>query len=196
MAGSVLSSTAVLRLNIRAKLNICASISATSPSDKTLQASVKNRKPTMKQIILIACVSLKGDKKTKAKDLYKSSLFKSSLAYAYKQNPDNIYILSALHHLLDLDKEIEPYDVTLSNVPKDKRKAGLKILSTSEKKEWGKKVIEQLSAKTDLKKDNFIILAGQEYIKPIIADISHFTNPLKGLRQGERVKFLNDNNTL
>jgi cytoplasmic iron level regulating protein YaaA (DUF328/UPF0246 family) len=147
----------------------------------------------MKKIILIACVSKKADKKTKAKDLYISSLFKSSLAYAYKQNPDRIFILSALYHLLDLDKEIEPYNVTLSNVSKDKRKAGLKILSTSEKKEWGKEVIKQLSEKTDLKNDNFIILAGQEYIKPIIENISQFTNPLKGLRQGERVKFLNNN---
>src|SRR5690554_747930 len=128
----------------------------------------------MKQIILIACVSKKGDKKTKAKDLYKSSLFKSSLTYAYKLNPDKIFILSALHHLLDLDKEIEPYNVTLSNIPKDKRKAGLKILSTSEKKEWGKKVIEQLAEQADLKNDNFIILAGQEYIKPIIDSISHY----------------------
>lgn len=147
----------------------------------------------MKQIILIACVSRKGDKKMKAKDLYRSSLFKSSLAYAYKLNPDKIFILSALHHLLDLDKEIEPYNVTLSNVPKEKRKAGLKILDSAEKKEWGKKVIEQLSKQTDLKNDNFIVLAGQEYIKPIIDSISHLTNPLKGLRQGERVKFLNDN---
>jgi hypothetical protein len=146
----------------------------------------------MKQIILIACVSQKADKKMKAKDLYKSALFKSSLAYACKLNPDKIFILSALHHLLDLDKEIEPYNVTLSNVPKDKRKLGLKILSTSEKKEWGKKVIKQLAEKSDLKNDNFIILAGQEYIKPIIDNISRFTNPLKGLRQGERVKFLKD----
>lgn len=36
MAGSVLNSTAVLRLNFCAKLNICASISATSPSCKPL----------------------------------------------------------------------------------------------------------------------------------------------------------------
>ena len=147
----------------------------------------------MKQIILIACVSQKGDEKAKAKDLYKSSLFKCSLAYANKLNPDMIFILSALHCLLDLDQEIEPYNVTLSNVPKDKRKAGLKILDPAEKKEWGKKVIEQLSQQTDLKNDNFIILAGQEYIKPIIDGISHLTNPLKGLRQGERVKYLNDN---
>jgi len=147
----------------------------------------------MKQIILIACVSLKGDKKAKAKDLYKSALFKSSLAYAYKLNPDKIFILSALHHLLDLETEIEPYNVTLSNVPKDKRKAGLKILNSTEKKEWGKKVIKQLAEQADLKNDNFLVLAGQEYIKPIIGNISHLTNPLYGLRQGERVKFLNEN---
>jgi hypothetical protein len=147
----------------------------------------------MKQIILIACVSQKGDQKTKAKDLYKSTLFKSSLAYAYKLNPDKIFILSALHHLIDLDKEIEPYNVTLSNVPKDKRKAGLKILNSSEKNEWGKKVIEQLAEQADLKNDIFIILAGQEYIKPIIDNIAHIKNPLNGLRQGERVKFLKDN---
>jgi hypothetical protein len=147
----------------------------------------------MKQIVLIACVSKKGDRKARAKDLYKSSLFKSSLAYAYKLNPDKIFILSALHHLIDLDKEIEPYNVTLSNVPKIKRKIGLKILNTIEKKNWGEKIIEQLSKQTDLQNDHFIILAGQEYIKPIIDNISHLRNPLKGLRQGERVKFLNEN---
>jgi len=36
MAGSVLNSTAVLRLNFSAKLNISASISATSPSCKPI----------------------------------------------------------------------------------------------------------------------------------------------------------------
>jgi len=146
----------------------------------------------MKQIILIACVSQKGDKKAKSKDLYKSQLFKSSLAYANKLNPDKLFILSALHHLLDLHTKIEPYNVTLSYVPKAKRKAGLKILNSNEKKEWGKKVIEQLSKQADLKNDNFIVLAGREYIKPIIENIAHHTNPLKGLNFGKRLKFLKD----
>lgn len=146
-----------------------------------------------KKIILIACVSKKGNVKAKAKDLYISTLFKTSLAYAYKQNPDKIFILSALHHLLKIDKEIEPYNVTLSNVPKNKRKPGLKILTQSEKKEWGKKILEQLAEETDLMKDEFIILARQEYIKPIENSIYNFSNPLKGLGQGKRVKFLNDN---
>jgi cytoplasmic iron level regulating protein YaaA (DUF328/UPF0246 family) len=147
----------------------------------------------MKRIVLISCVSKKGERKVKAKDLYISALFKYSLAYAYSLHPDKIFILSALHHLIELEREIEPYNVTLCNVLKNKRKAGLKVLNSKEKKEWSERVIDQLSKQADLKNDKFIILAGQEYIKPIIKHISHFELPLNGLRQGERVKFLKDN---
>jgi cytoplasmic iron level regulating protein YaaA (DUF328/UPF0246 family) len=146
-----------------------------------------------KKIVLIACVSQKGNQKNKAKDLYISQLFKSSLAYAQKLNPDKIFILSALHHLIDLNKEIEPYDVTLSNVPKHKRKPGLKILTSNERKEWGTKVTEQLKKETDLNNDEFIFLAGQKYITPISNEIAHFTNPLQGLGQGKRLQFLKKN---
>ncbi len=144
------------------------------------------------KIILIACVSQKGDKKANAKNLYISQLFKSSIAYAQKLKPDKIFILSALHYLLNPDTEIEPYDVTLSSVPKHKRKEGLKILTSTEKKEWGKKVIEQLSKETDLKNDEFIFLAGQQYIKPLTTSIRHYKNPLLGLGQGKRLKFLKE----
>ncbi|HTB52003.1 MAG TPA: hypothetical protein VK718_04440 [Ferruginibacter sp.] len=146
-----------------------------------------------KKIVLIACVSKKLNHKAKAKDLYISQLFKTSMAYAQKQNPDKIFILSALYNLLDIDKEIEPYNITLCNVPKNKRKPELKILNKKEKEEWGEKVIDQLSKLTDLKNDHFIILAGQEYIKPIIKGISHLINPLTGLGLGRRLKFLNIN---
>jgi len=146
----------------------------------------------MKTIVLISCVSKKGKSKAKARDLYQSALFKLSLAYAQSLNPDKIFILSALHHLLDPETEIEPYDVTLSNVPKNKRKPGLKVLNAEEKDEWGKMVIDQLSRQTDIENDKFIILAGQEYIKPINMKLKKENTylPLAGLRQGERLAYL------
>lgn len=147
----------------------------------------------MKRIVLISCVSKKRSTKTKAKDLYISPLFKTSLAYSYSLNPDKIFILSALHHLLDLETEIEPYNVTLSNIPKSKRKDGLIVLSPAEKIKWGKKVIKMLSEIADLQNDQFIILAGQEYIKPIKPYIKNLDERLNGLRQGERVKYLKTN---
>jgi hypothetical protein len=147
----------------------------------------------MKRIVLIACVSKKGDKKAKAKDLYISTLFKSSLAYANRINADKIYILSALHHLLDLENEIDPYNVTLSNVSKNKRKNSLIILSKEEKIEWGKNIVDQLAKLYDLKTDLFIFLAGNEYIAPISPSLKNWKTPLKGLKQGQRINYLQNN---
>lgn len=146
----------------------------------------------MKRIVLISCVSRKGKTKAKAKDLYKGPLFTNSLAYGISLKPDKIFILSALHNLLDLDEEIEPYDVTLSYIsPKKKdKKPNLRVLTNSEAKLWGEKVIEQLSKVADIKKDTFIILAGQSYIKPIQKELTNIVEPLNGLKKGERVKFL------
>jgi len=146
-----------------------------------------------KKIILISCSSQKGNKPAQAKDLYQSRLFKSALSYAYKLKPDKIYILSALYCLLELDKIISPYNVTLSYVPQDKRGADLKILTQSEKELWGKKVIKQLSALCNLSDDTFIVMAGQAYISPIKESLKNLVEPLKGKRQGERIKFLNKN---
>ena len=146
----------------------------------------------MKKIVLIACVSKKGNRKAKAKDLYISPLFTNSLKYAMALEPDKIFILSALHHLLDLETKIEPYNVTLSNIPKNKRSPELKILNSFEKKEWGKKVIEMLAEQADLKNDQFIILAGQAYVKPIRHNLTHIKEPLSGLGIGKRVQFLNN----
>lgn len=146
----------------------------------------------MKRIVLISCVSRKGNTKLPAKDLYKGPLFTNSLAYGKSLKPDNIFILSALHHVLGLEKEIEPYDVSLSYVSPLKRakKPNLKILTKEEAKLWEFKVLEQLGRIADLQNDKFIILAGKAYIEPIRHGLAKIEEPLKGLKQGERVKFL------
>ena len=82
-----------------------------------------------KIIILISCASKKHSTKMQAKDLYNSVLFKSSLEYANSIKHDKIYILSAKHHLLDLETQIEPYDVTLSYISPKSRKSDLIILN-------------------------------------------------------------------
>ena len=140
----------------------------------------------MKRIVLISCVSKKGNKKTKAKDLYEGQLFKNSLVYGKKLNSDKIFILSALHHLVSLDQEIEPYNVTLSYVPPAKRNPRLKVLTKHEARLWGLNVLKELGEVADLKNDEFIILAGQSYIKPIKSGLTHIIEPLKGIVLGKR----------
>lgn len=122
--------------------------------------------------------------------MYQGTLFKKSWDYANARNHDAIFILSAKHHLLNPNKRIKPYDVTLSKVPKKKRRKALQILSSSEKVNWGMKVVCQLEKVVDLKVDRIIVLAGKEYTDPIMLALSRIQTPLKGLRYGEQCKYL------
>ena len=132
----------------------------------------------MKKIVLIACCKSKGPTIARARDLYIGSLFKYSLQYAETLRQDKIFILSAKYYLLDLERMIEPYEMTLN------------AFSVEERKEWGMRVIEQLSEITSLTQDKFTILAGQKYINPLREFMTYIDEPLMSLRYGERLKFL------
>ena len=76
---------------------------------------------------------------------------------------------------------------------KKAKKPNLKVLTKAEAKHWGQIVLGQLNEVADLKNDKFIILAGQSYLEPIRNGLTNIEEPLKGLKQGERVKFLASN---
>lgn len=125
-----------------------------------------------KQIVLISCVSKKQSHKCMAKDLYISSLFKKSWAYANILNPDAIYILSAEHRLLHPQTPIEPYEKTLNKC------------EVAERKTWAQEVLKQMKAEgLDVENDKFIILAGKKYYQYLIDNkngIKNYTLPLQG----------------
>lgn len=101
-----------------------------------------------------------------------------SLRYARSLDPHAIFILSAKYGLLSLDTEIEPYDITLSNLP------------MAEVRAWAQKVVSQLRLSTDLEKDHFIFLAGQKYRKFIIPHLVSYEAPLEGMRIGKQLQWL------
>ena len=82
--------------------------------------------------------------------------------------------------MLSLDKVIEPYNTTLNTMNKQERTA------------WGKEVIAQLQQVADVKKDKFIILAGQNYLTPLQGALKHIETPLEGKKIGERLQFLSN----
>jgi len=135
----------------------------------------------MNKIVLISCVSKKQKKKAKAQDLYISPLFKFNLKYASSLNPNKIFILSAKYGLIELNKEIEPYELTLNK------------MSLEEIESWAGKVIEELKKVSNLQEDEFIFLAGEKYRKYLIPCINNCKIPLKGLGIGKQLKFLKEN---
>ena len=131
-----------------------------------------------KRIVLIACASQKLSQRSKAKDLYISTLFKLNLKYAVKLAPDKIYILSAKHGLLSLDQEINPYEQTLNNMPSD------------EVKQWASRVLEQIKHVCPVDETELIFLAGKKYRKYLLPHIKNAQVPLEGLGIGKQLQKL------
>lgn len=137
----------------------------------------------MSTIVILSCTKSKLDKPSQAQDLYSASpMFKKTLEYGKSLKPDKMYILSAKHFLVPLNKVLAPYDKTLKEMPKDEKEA------------WGEKVISQMkSSGINVEKDKFIFLTGSEYMKPLLKFIpeQNVEKPMEGRRMGERLQWLN-----
>jgi len=135
----------------------------------------------MAKIVILSCTKSKTDHRAPAQELYSASpMFRKTLEYGKSLEPDKMFILSAKHHLVPLNKELDPYDKTLKEMPKD------------EKEKWGEETMKQMkSAGLDLNKDKFIFLTGGEYLKPFRNYIANLETPMEGRRLGERLKWLN-----
>jgi len=134
-----------------------------------------------RKIVLISCVSKKNESAAAASNLYTSALFVKSLNYARKQNPDMIFVLSALYGLVPIDKEIDPYNKTLNK------------MSSKENLEWAGRVTKSLEEICDLENDEFVFLAGNNYRKNIIPKIKKYIIPMFGLTIGRQLQFLGEN---
>lgn len=123
----------------------------------------------MKTVYLISCCKEKLKFAAKAKDLYQSEGFKKRLFEALYHNPDEILILSAKHHIVELDQVLEPYDVCLSDQ------------TVGEQKKWAEICIANLSSRFNLKEDKFIILASEDYYRYLVGQykIENYETPLE-----------------
>lgn len=134
----------------------------------------------MAKICLVSCASSKLPHKAKAKDLYTSTLFQYARAVA-ERDYDNWYILSALHGLLDPEKQIAPYNETLNGQAPDRKKA------------WAKKVFHALLGKLK-PMDSVTFLAGDSYREHLVGDLKvagfQCSAPLRGLGLGQQIHTL------
>lgn len=137
----------------------------------------------MAKIVFLSCTKSKKDKLCPAQELYSESpMFQKTLEYGKKLKPNKMFILSAKHHIVPLDKKLAPYELTLKDMGKD------------EKQSWGEYVSKQApKLGINLSKDKFIFLTGNEYSKPLTDYIpeQNMSFPLEGKRFGERLQWLN-----
>ena len=141
------------------------------------------------QLILIGCSKSKLDHQRPAYCLYTGDLFKKQMQYAddilqpANQYNSKVMILSAKHGLLELDKVIKPYDLSLND------------FNAFELSRWASKVEQQIN---DLFIDfkSVVFLAGKKYREPLssllLSSFSPFKiqEPLKGMGIGLQKQFI------
>jgi len=124
---------------------------------------------------LISCTKLKADHRCTAEEMYSpSDLYSKALEYC-KNHYDKVMILSAKHGALELSAVIDPYDLTLNNMP------------SKERKKWAAQVFEQLKG---IDASQIFFHTGKKYREHLIPLLEsqgkQCTIPLKGMGIGQQ----------
>ena len=128
--------------------------------------------------VFLSCVSKKRDYPCITKDMYTSDLFNKSLSYATKiAKPENVYVLSAKYGLLELNQQIEPYELTLNT------------MNMRQRKEWANKVLIQCKEKGVSFDEEAVFLCGKRYREFLMDKFKNSTAPLKHMGIGEQLAF-------
>ena len=84
--------------------------------------------------------------------------------------------------MLELANEIDTYDKTLNN------------MCVNDIKKWAELVLQKLREFADLDTDEFIVLAGNKYIKFLVPYMKNVEIPMKGMDIFKRSKWLKEKN--
>lgn len=130
--------------------------------------------PKPYRVAFIGCSAQKLDRPAAARELYTGALFKLALQYA-ELVADKVYVLSAEHGVVSLDRELAPYDARLR---------------AENSKGWGREVSQSLvsSGLLDQARDREVLfLAGETYFAPLdFPGTGWWARPLKGLGIGQQ----------
>lgn len=139
--------------------------------------------------IVIGCGASKLDTELSvaAKLLYTGPLFKARLEYAQDEAPfhnSKIFILSALHGLVELEDPLKPYDFTIHQLPRQARDS------------WANRACERLLS--IVKPETILELhLGADYAEPIAREAKAMgmlvTRPTAGLSQGKLLAWYKEN---
>jgi hypothetical protein len=128
----------------------------------------------------VSCVKTKLDRSAPAKDLYVSPWFTMARRYA-ETHAERWYILSAAHGLVEPEKVIDPYDISLN------------WMKVNDRREWSKLVQKQMDLKW-VRGGTAILLAGLNYRrhleKGLLDRFAEVEVPMSGLRLGQQLSWL------
>jgi hypothetical protein len=132
---------------------------------------------------LVSCSKAKLDHRAPASELYSSSALFRGASCCVKRSCDRWYILSARHHLVRPEEELDPYNQTLNDS------------SVTERRRWSQEVLSRLGEQLgDVRGVTFEVHAGASYLNFGLVDGlvdrgAKVESPVGGMPQGKRLQF-------
>jgi hypothetical protein len=154
--------------------------------------------PAVLRVALIGCGAKKVDRRARARELYTGSLFRFAVAWA-SQHCDRAFVVSAMHGLVDLDTELDPYNRKIADLG-----------GVADRDAWGERTIDELARKVAGVAIAPVLLLGEEYARHLRYPLNRRTaswrelagvharggavwtpaaEPLRGLQIGERLSW-------
>ena len=135
-----------------------------------------------RRIALVSCCGEKASSTTPmpARQLYRSQLFRKSVAWVEKQGLE-WFVLSAAYGMIKPDEQLMPYNKTMRGASPDERAA------------WDQGVAQQIDAYTiDDAAVEITLLAGETYAGwvPKVQAFANVAQPMKGMQIGQRLQWL------
>jgi len=142
---------------------------------------IENNKLSIRTIVLLMCGKNKLSHKAKVKDLYTSSRFQKSIEYAKTLTDySHIFVLSAEHKLLNLDKKIYPYDKSIYEMTKQ------------EKVKWAENVLNLLNSVSNTNEDKYIFLTNNDYNECLLSNLINYELPLFDIPEEKHLNFFSE----
>lgn len=128
-------------------------------------------------VLVLGCSAKKLRTPAPARELYRGALFRKALAWGEARFPGAAaLVLSAKLGIVEIDRVIEPYDLSLNGMSSDEREA------------WGRSIERDLRSRFDVTTTRFIVCAGSKYCRPF-ARSPLVEYPMKNLPLGRALKF-------
>jgi hypothetical protein len=116
-----------------------------------------------------------------ARELYTSPLFRMSLALAV-HTCDHVFVLSARHGLVELDRVLQPYNSTMRHH------------TARGRLDWGARVVAAIQSAIPVGYLELVMYAGADYVVPIANAALGLlvTEPMAGKQIGQRLQWLRE----
>ncbi|MEM9987704.1 MAG: DUF6884 domain-containing protein, partial [Bacteroidota bacterium] len=128
--------------------------------------------------VLLCSANRKAPQPAPAIELYRSEFFRLGRSYAWSLEPQQLFILSALHGLVPADQELKPYAETMSELGRGE--VGL----------WADGIVQALAEQIHLPQHEVIVLGLRRFAAPILKQLPHGQAPLVGMTMPQALNWL------